>query len=71
MADVIVERDGDRSNSGPIVAIVIIAILVLAALFILPGLFGNGGTTNTSTDTGTGVQAPTPTVNTVTPNTGQ
>ena len=61
MADVTVERDGNRgdgSNTGVIVAIVAIVLLVLAAIFFLPGLINN---TN-NTGTGTGVETTAPTV---------
>lgn len=51
MADVIVEKER-RSNSGLILAIIIIALLVLAALFVLPRYIGGG--------TGTGTPAPAP-----------
>ena len=40
---VIVEKEDRRSNSGPIVAIVAVAILVLVILFGLPYLTGGGG----------------------------
>ena len=67
MADqVIVERDRDEvrephgSNTGMIVGIIAIVLLVLLALFVLPSLLGGGaGNTGTSTSapapaTGTG-----------------
>lgn len=46
MADVIVEKES-KSSATPIVAVVAIVILVLAALWILPSMFG-GGTSNNS-----------------------
>lgn len=51
MADVVVEKDRS-SNTGVIVAVVAIVILVLAALFILPGMLDgstNGGSTTPTT----------------------
>lgn len=52
MADVIVERGGDKSNSGVIVAI---ALLVIAGVYFLPGLLkGNNTSTVTPTPTTTG-----------------
>ncbi len=44
MADVIVERDGNKSSAGLIVGIVAVVILVLAALYILPGLMNRSNT---------------------------
>lgn len=52
MADVIVEKER-RSSTGLILAIIIIALLVLAALFVFPRYVGGG--------TGTGTPAPAPT----------
>lgn len=51
MADIIVERDTDRtertgSNMGVIVGIVAVVILVLLALFWLPSIVGTDATTN-------------------------
>ncbi len=56
MADVVVEKERS-SNTGVIVAIVAIVILVLAARFVLPGMLGgsNGrGTTTPSVQATTG-----------------
>ena len=50
MADVVVERERDsesRSNTGLIVGIIAVVILVLAALFVLPGLM-NGNDSSTT-----------------------
>ena len=47
MADVIVEKES-KSSAGPIIAVVAIVILDLAALWLLPGIL-NGNGTNTST----------------------
>jgi hypothetical protein len=57
MADVIVEKDRDsRSNTGLITGIIVVVLLVLVALFVLPGLMNNGSTSTTP--------APTPTTTT-------
>lgn len=58
MADVIVEKDR-RSNSGLIVAIIIIALLVLAGLYFFPRYMGSGS--------GTGSPAPAPSTTGSTP----
>lgn len=53
MADVVVERES-KSSAGPIVAVVAIVILVLAALWVLPGLIGGNNSpapTNNSAPT--------------------
>ena len=69
MADVIVERDSDRNTSSPVVWIVVIAVIVIAALLFLPGLLG--GNKNNGTNTGTNMNTGTSTSNTTTPTTGQ
>lgn len=55
MADVVVERD-EKSSAGPIVAVVAVVLLVLAALWVLPSLLG-GGNTNSPTPTDTSAPA--------------
>ena len=55
MADVIVEKERNGGNTGVIVGIIAVVILVLAALFVLPGLMNNGSATT---------PAPTPTTTT-------
>jgi hypothetical protein len=60
MADVIVEKESkDSSNAGVVVGIIAIVILVLAALFLLPGLMNNSGSTTTPTVTTPTVTTPT------------
>ena len=63
MADVIVEKDGNRSGLGLVVGIVAIVILVAAALFILPQLLNRNTTTNSVVPTPS-VSVPTPTATT-------
>lgn len=61
MADVIVEKDtSERSSSlGVIVGIVALILVVLAAIYILPSLFGALEASNNST-TGAGTTTTTP-----------
>ena len=67
MADTIIEKE-NHNNTGAIITVVAIVLLVLAAIFVLPGLFN--GSTSDSTNTGTSTSVPTPTTNTA-PITGQ
>ena len=46
MADVIVEKESNNgSGAGVIVAIVAVVLLVIAALYVLPGLINNSPAT--------------------------
>ena len=67
MADTIIEKE-NHNNTGTIITVVAIVLLVLAAIFVLPGLFN--GSTSDSTNPGTSTSVPTPTTNTA-PTTGQ
>lgn len=60
MADVIVEKDtSERSSStGVIVGIVTLILVVLAAIYILPSLFGAPASNNSTTGTGTTTTTP-------------